>query len=212
MAKKVAEGVALGLQYEIYDRTGVVTHTETRSETEVEGSISGGGGYSSGGTGYQAPVSGSIASKTTRFQNIFLSDGEGKEHTIELQNFLIPCKPDHKLTMFLLTSGGKDTGSYFSAYNHNTRETYDHPKAIRSEMFPTRSFTILLVISFVLLFITMIGEPDSSFLGTLFLSALGTGLIGIPGWLIGATVGFYRSMLVRKDLAYKNYVTTVGAV
>lgn len=211
MAKKVAEGVALGLQYEIYDRTGIVTHTETRSETEVEGSISGGGGYSASGTGYQSPVSGRITSKTTRFQNIFLTDDQEKEHTIELQNFLIPCKQDHKLTMFLLTSGGSDTGSYFSAYNHNTRESYDHPKAIRSEMFPTKSFTILLVISFVLLFITMIGEPDSSFFGTLLLSALGTGLIGIPGWLIGAVIGFYRSLLIRKDLSYKNYVTTVRA-
>ena len=78
MAMKIAEGRALGLNYRIYDRTGVVDQSDTRSETEVEGSVSGGWGAG----GYTAPVIGSVSSKTTRFQNIYLTDDEGKEHNI----------------------------------------------------------------------------------------------------------------------------------
>lgn len=207
MATHIAEGVALGLQYDIYDRTGHVSHSETRSETEVQGNISGGGGYSSGGTGFQSPVSGNVTTKTTRYQTIFLTDGDDKEHTIELQDFLVPCKPDHKLSMLLLTAAGKDKGSYFMAYNHNTRETYKHPKAIRSEMFPTKIVSIVLAVCFVLLFFNRIGDVGTTFLGTVFNSAFITLLIGIPTWAGGAAVGFYRSMIVKKDLKLKAFLS-----
>lgn len=207
MAKHIAEGVALGLRYDIFDRTGTVTHSETRSETEVQGNVSGGGGYSSGGTGFQSPVSGNITSKTTRYQTIFLTDGDDKEHTIELQNFLVPCKPDHKLSMLLLTAGGKDKGSYFMSYNHNTRETYRHPKAIRSEMFPTKMVALVLTVSFLILFFNRIGDMDTTFLGTVFNSAFFTFLIGIPTWIIGAALGFYRSMVVKRDLKLKEFIS-----
>jgi len=210
MAEHLAEGVALGLRYDIFDRTGKVSHSETRSETEVQGNISGGGGYTSGGSGYQAPVSGNVTSKTTRYQTIFLTDSEGREHTIELQDFLVPCKPDHKLTMLLLTAAGNDKGSYFMAYNHNTRETYQHPKAIRSEMFPTKIVSIVLAVSFLLLFFNRIGEMDTTFLGTVFNSAFVTLLIGIPVWIVGAAVGFYRSMIVKRDMKLKEFLSVVS--
>ena len=120
MSKRIAEGKTLGSKYEIRVRTGTVNATETRSETEVTGSISGGGGYSSGGTGFTSPVSGSVQSRTTRYQNLFITDDDGKEHTVELVDFLVPCKEGHKLSLFLLFTGGSDFGSYFRAYNHNT--------------------------------------------------------------------------------------------
>ena len=210
MAKHITEGVALGLKYDIFDRTGTVSHSETRSETEVQGTVSGGGGFSSGGTGYQAPVSGNVSSTTTRFQTIFLTDDDEKEHTIELKNFLVPCKQDHKLTMFLITAAGKDTGSYFKAYNHNTRETYDYPKAIRSEMFPVKSLAIGLLVIFLWVLFANLGEPGSTFIGNVFYSCFITLIFGIPGWMAGASVGFYRSMIVKRDLKLKNHITAAA--
>ena len=210
MAKQIAQGAALGLNYEIFERAGEVSHSETRSETEVQGNISGGGGYSSSGTGFQSPVSGQVTSKTTRFQNIFLTDRDGNEHTVELKNFLVPCKSGHNISLFLITSGGRDKGSYFSAYNHDTRQSYNHFKALRSELFPVRIFTILLVVSFLILFFGTIGESDSTFLGTVFYSVFVTAVIAIPAWIAGAGVALYRSMAVRKDLNFKNYLQQAG--
>ena len=79
MSRLIAEGKTLGCMYKIYDRTGTVGHSETRSETELSGDISGGSGYSVGGTGFSTPVSGSISSRTHNYQNIFLTDETGKE-------------------------------------------------------------------------------------------------------------------------------------
>jgi len=211
MAKQIAEGVALGLDYQVLDRSGIVSHSEIRSETEVEGNISGGGGYTSGGTGFNTPVRGQIRSKTTRFQNIFLTDDDGVEHTIELQNFIIPCKPDHRLTLLLLITGDKDFGSYFSAYNHNTRTSYDYPKAVRMEMFPRKIFLISIVVVYLLAFLSRFGDPGTSFIGTLVVSALITGVIAIILYGLGTTLGWYRSMLVRKNLAVKNHLSNIAA-
>lgn len=210
MANQIAEGVALGLEYEIFERIGEVSHSETRSETEVQGNIGGGGGYTSQGTGFQSPVSGQISSKTTRFQNIFLTDDEGNEHTIELENFLVPCKTGHRISLFLLTSGGSATGSYFSAYNYNTRQTYNYPKAVRSEMFPTKIFSIVLGLCFLFLFFGSVGNAGSSFWGTLFYAGFVTAVAAIPLWIIGALVGFYRSLIVRRNLNFKNYIQKAG--
>lgn len=211
MAKKIAEGVALGLDYQVFDRSGIVSHSEIRSETEVEGNISGGGGYTSGGTGFNTPVSGHIRSKTTRFQNIFLTDDDGVEHTVELQDFTIPCKPDHRLSLLLLITGDNELGSYFSAYNHNTRTTHDNPKAVRTEMFPRKIFIISLAVVYTVAFFSRLGEPGTSFLGTLFVAALITAAIAILLYGLGATVGWYRSMLVRKNLAVRNHFTNIAA-
>jgi len=112
--------------------------------------------------------------------------------------------------MLLLTAAGNDKGSYFMAYNHNTRDTYQHPKAIRSEMFPTKIVSIVLAVSFLLLFFNRIGEMDTTFLGTVFNSAFVTLLIGIPVWIVGAAVGFYRSMIVKRDMKLKEFLSVVS--
>ena len=206
MAKQIATGSSLGLHYEIYDRTGMVDQSETRSETEVEGSVSGGGGFG----GYTAPVVGSTTSRTTRFQNIFLTDDEGKEHAVELTNFLVTCRPGQKLTMFLLTHGKHERGSYFKALNRNTRETFDHPKAIRSEMYPWRSFLIAMGVLVVLFFINLSAEAGTSSGEALFYTAVATLIVGAPVWFIGWLVSAIRSMAVRKNRDFKAHLTKLN--
>ncbi len=211
MSRRIAEGKAIGSQYEIRVRTGTVNGTETRSETEVTGSISGGGGYASGGTGYTAPVSGSVQSKTTRYQTMFLTDEEGREHTVELVDFLVPCKEGHKLSLFLLMTGGANVGSYFRAYNHNTGQHYEHTKAVRSEMFPWKIFTALTALLAVWIFFIGISEDGNGFGEVLFITVIVTAIGGGLLWVVGAVLAFIRSLGVRGNPAYKSYLAGLGA-
>ncbi len=84
MSEKVTEGNALGAKYTVYASTGSVKSTDTRTETEVTGSVS-------GGAATNTPVTGKVETKITNYQNIFLTDDAGKDHAIELKNFLVPC-------------------------------------------------------------------------------------------------------------------------
>lgn len=206
MAKQIATGSSLGLGYKIYDRTGMVDQSETRSETEVEGSVSGGGGFG----GYTAPIVGSTTSKTTRFQNIFLTDDEGKEHAVELTNFLVTCRPGQKLTMFLLNHGKHERGSYFKALNRNTHESFDYPKAIRSEMYPWRSFLIAMGMMVALFFINLNAEAGTSFGEALFFTAVATLIVGGPVWFIGWLVSYIRSMAVRNNRDFKAHLSQLN--
>lgn len=209
---QVATGSALGLKYGVFTVSGGVEATDTRSETEVTGSISGGGGMSYQGTGGNAPVSGRIESKTTRFQNIFLKEDDGTEHTVELVNFLVPCNSSQRLTLFGVTHGNNEYGSWFRAYNHNSRNHYEHMKALRDEMFPRLSFRIALAVIAVLTFFSANGEPGASLGSTLFLTLI-VGLIaaGIL-FVIGSIIGFIRATIVRGDADYKRAVNEVQNV
>lgn len=206
MSKQIAQGSALGARYRIHARTGTVDSTDTRAETEVTGNVSGGGGVG----GYSAPVSGSVQSKTTRFQNIYLTDEDGVEHNIELVNFLVPCKQGHKLTMLLCTSGDSDTGSYFRAYNHNTRQHCNHPKGVISEMFPWKiAGGVLGVIGLFILFSAFTSEGNG-FGEALFVSVIAIALIGLVVAAIGWVFAYVRSISVRANPVLKNYVNGLG--
>jgi hypothetical protein len=211
MSKQIAEGTALGASYNIYARTGTVDSTDTRSETEVTGNVSGGGGYTSGGTGFSAPVTGSIRSKTTRYQNIFLTDEDGVEHNVSLVNFLVPCKEGHKLTLLLLTSGGSDSGSYFRAYNHNTREHCNHPKAVTSEMFPWTIFMIAMAAIAAIMLFMGFSDSDSTIGGILFLTILVLVLAGLVIGAAGWILAYIRSISVRSNAALKSFVNGLGS-
>lgn len=74
-------------------------------------------------------------------------------------------------------------------------------------MFPTKMVALVLTVSFLILFFNRIGDMDTTFLGTVFNSAFFTFLIGIPTWIIGAALGFYRSMVVKRDLKLKEFIS-----
>lgn len=206
MSNKIAEGTALGIRYRIHARTGTVDSTDTRSETEVTGNVSGGGGVG----GYSAPVTGSVQSKTTRYQNIYLTDEDGVEHNIDLVNFLVPCKQGHKLTMLFCMSGDSDSGSYFRAYNHNTREHRNHPKAVISEMFPWKTFTIVMAAFALFVLFSAFGADNSSFGGALFVSIFGIVIGGLVVAAIGWIFAYVRSISVRSNATLKNFVNSLG--
>lgn len=211
LAKKIASGSVIGRDYHIHVRTGVVENSETRAETEVSGNISGGGGYSSGGYGSNAPVSGSIESKTTRFQNIFLKDEDGDDHVIELVDFLIPCKEGQKLSLFIVKSGENLRGPYFRAYNHNTREHYENSKAVSSEMFPIRKLLMATGGVGALFFLGgWLGDQGS--IGAGIFSAIIAMLIGgIVFGIAGKIVAMLRGSSVRKNPEFARFVAGLAS-
>ena len=209
ISKKIASGRALGADYHVHDRTGTIEGTETRAETEVTGSVSGGGGFSSGGTGFNNPVSGNIQSKTTHFQNIYLKDEDGDEHTIDLVNFLVPCKEGHKLTFFIAKCGNNQVGPYFQAYNHNTREHYESGKALRSEMFPARWFIIGLGVVALVMFLMSLGSTET-LIGAIALTLFTTLILGGVLWVVGAIIGSLRARSVRNNPQFKAHVAALA--
>jgi len=205
MPKEITSGNALGARYRIQARTGTVDSTETRAETEVTGDISGGGGYSAGGTGITNPVRGSVRSKTTRYQSIFLTDEDGVEHNIQLVDFLVPCKEGHKLT--LLDIGGE----YFRAYNHNTRQHCNHPKGVVSAMFPWLVVMIAMGVLALGLLFKLFTDNSVSFGEALIMSviilAVAGAVLGAAGWI----VAWVRSLAVRSNAELKSFVNGLGA-
>jgi hypothetical protein len=111
-----------GKTYRLHSRTGKVMDTNTRAETEVSGSGGGGGGFSYNGTGGSSTAPIRITSTTTRYTKIFLLDGDGREHAIELVDFDVRCRVGNGLTLIWAIPDGKPEGPYIAAYNHSTRE------------------------------------------------------------------------------------------
>jgi hypothetical protein len=94
--------------------TGKVVGTTKNLETKVRGG--GGGGYTSQGSGYTAPVS--ITSTTTVHDQLFLVDPSGKECSFHLQNFDIACRETHDVTVLWAATKGKKNGFNVLVYNH----------------------------------------------------------------------------------------------
>lgn len=108
-----------GKPYDRYHITGEVTGASKHLETQVSGG--GGGGYSYQGTGssYTAPVT----SRTVTHDQIFVSNGDGKEHALRLQDWDVATRPGHRLTAVWLVRRGKSSGPYVAIRNHTTDDT-----------------------------------------------------------------------------------------
>lgn len=210
MAKRIADGNAFGTKYEVFVRAGTVDSTDTRSETETTGTISGGGGMTVGGTGANAPVSGQIESKTTRYQNIYLTDEEGKEHAVELVDFLVPCREGQKLSLIFVKTGGKELGSYFHAYNHNTSKHYDHGAALRSEMFPIRILIGAVAVVAVITWRNFSGSPGNDGFEVVAGTFIVTGLIGVVFYGIAKIFAAVRGRRLRANPAFKQFLAALG--
>ena len=204
-SEKLTEGSALGLGYELYAHTGVVKGSDSRSETRVEGSYTGGTTTDYGdGWRVSTPGHGFVTSTTTNFQNIYLTDDEGKDHVCQLVDFLVPCVEGQKVTMYMVAKRGKKSGTYFSAANQSTRERYNHTKGARSELFPWLSFLAALGVMLVWAFISIYGEKDTSgVVEALFLTAVAGAIVGAVFWIIAWIISFARATIAMRDGRFK---------
>lgn len=105
-----------GKNYNVYEFTGKVAHSNKQLETVVSGG--GGGGATYQGTGGTAPVS--ISSKTYTHDDIFLVNEQGQEHVLRLVDWDIATRESHVIQAIWLIKEGKDTGSYVAINNLST--------------------------------------------------------------------------------------------
>ena len=94
---------------------------DTTRQQKVQGGGGGGGAYR--GTGVTAPVT--ITSTTTTHDEIYVTDDDGKEHALRLQNWDLSIRESHRVTAVWLIRKGKKSGGYVAIHNHTLEQT-DH--------------------------------------------------------------------------------------
>lgn len=119
-----------GINYEIYYVKGKVLGKDKHLETKVSGG--GGGGYSYNGRGSTAPIS--ISSTTIIHDKIYIDLGNGKEQSIELEDWDIACREGHEMVFVWMIKQGKKTGPYIALANTVTDEIYIKKSIIRREL------------------------------------------------------------------------------
>jgi len=179
--KEIAKGVALNQSYSIQELKGRVESETTRSETETHGRISGGQNRMSG-------VQGTISSKTTRFQTIYLKDDSGSEHAVELVDLIVPCREGHELTLW-----GINDGWWFKGVNHTTNKEIFSKSVIEKFAMPHKMIKRVTIIFGVFLFLAFAGilTGDISGLrvlwgaiGAIFFGSLFYIFMHIPGIIV----------------------------
>ncbi len=114
-----SELVINGKVYEHYWVTGKVAGASKHLETRISGG--GGGGYSYQGTGFSS--SAPVTSQTITHDQVFLADGNGREHALKLQNWDLATREGHELTAVWVVRKGKSSGPYLAIRNHTTDDT-----------------------------------------------------------------------------------------
>lgn len=105
----------------------VVEHGKDR---EVKVSGSGGGGYSSYGSGYTNPVS--IRSETTIHDSIFLINKNGEERDFQFKNYDIAVRKDHIVTvLYCYEEGMNNKAQVFAACNNSLKKDFVDRKTVR---------------------------------------------------------------------------------
>lgn len=129
-------------EFQFHIIEGIVMAERTNSETHVHGEISGGEGY---GYRWSSPVRGSINSYTTKTQEFWLKQNDGKEIHINLSNNTVPIRSGHEVAMVFVD--GFNEPCY--VYIKNTENIYQVLREIRNENFFT-VFGILSLVSLVI--------------------------------------------------------------
>ena len=180
------------VNYDICKLVGTVLDEKTRSETKVKGSISGGGGSVSSAYGGQiSPVKGTIDSKTTTYQDIFLQDTDGGEHAIELKNFIVSCRPGNKLTFCGLYGGDV----WFHAVNESTGKVYTNKEILSTHVYPVFIFIAIVIIAATVTYFT----TESLFIGMVI------GLV--VAYIVGKTIKIIRQRSILKSIAENTSAT-----
>ena len=136
-----------GKTYQVHATTGRVAAANKQLETRISGG--GGGGSSYGGTGYTAPVS--ISSQTVTHDQIFLVDGNGREHALKLQNWDVTCREGNELTAVWMIRKGKERGPYVAIRNETLGETqYDDKELAKMHrpLWPLAALVVPFVLDF----------------------------------------------------------------
>ena len=195
MMRKIAEGITLGLKYEIYDNTGVVDHIEVNGDTlkfkPVEGH-----NY------IRVPEFGTDATPQPHHQTIHL---RGETENIELDDVEAPAKSGEALTLFSVRQANQPKGAYFRFFNHKTHQVAENPGALRDQLFPWPSLWSVLLMGLIGVFYYMFNHQDRTAIEAFFITSVTMPVLFVPMYLVGLTIGLVRMAAVRNNASLRHY-------
>ncbi len=199
MKKKIAEGKALGLKYEIFDNSGIIDHIEFSEDMIYIAPNS--------GRHIRVPELDHYPFHMNRQQKLQL---QGEQDKIELHDMDAIGNNGQKLTLFLLTHGKNHRGSYFSSLNHNTRQTTTNSSSMRAQLYPWVTVWSLFFVAMVAFFYNISGVQHRQVHEAIMLTLYLAPAIMLPLFIVGSGIGYLRSLLVKRNSAFKNYASALS--
>lgn len=169
----ITEGKTLLKTYTIQQVTGTVISETNRSDTHV--------------SGYVPPratgLAGTILSKTTEHQTIYLKDKDDQEHAITVQDLTLPCREGHEVTF-----SGLNGGHWFDAKNHTTNQSFYNKSIVNAFTFPKWLFFALigLICAPVFFYIVTAMSSDGAVSSVIAGAILGTFVTAFVSLFVGA--------------------------
>jgi len=151
-----------GRNYGVENLSGIVADASKNMETRVTG----GGGYISGGSGFNAP----IRSLNVVHSEIFLVDQQGRERSLQIEGINIACRPGHELAVTKLVHNNNKI-EYIAAANYTTQSIFFNVLAINRLFEPHK--TRLALISLIIGFFPFLLSGANIYITLIFGSLLG---------------------------------------
>ena len=199
MKKKIAEGKALGLKYEVFKHTGIIDHLESSQEMIYNAPAI--------GRHLRVPELDNYNFPLNPKQSLQL---KGEPDSIELQSIDVIGGNGQELTLFLLGHGKHGQGSYLSSVNHNTNQTVIDADSMRAQMYPWRSILTLCFIAMIAFFIDVHEIQHKQLREAFIMSLTLSPIIILPLFIAGDAIGFLRSMVIRRNCDFKSYATALS--
>ena len=140
-----------GINYRLESVTGKVLDTTKSMETSVQGSVSGGGGRLREGSGKLKAVDLNMVSTTIVYDQFFLQDDAGREHSFQLQGFNVACRAGNSLTVTAAFKTGQQRGPYVAVRNNSTNVHFVNDKVLRSLCSPNMLLYLLACLGAIIL-------------------------------------------------------------
>ncbi len=198
MKKKIAEGNALGLKYEIFDNTGIIDHIEFSQDMVYIAPTT--------GRHIRVPELDNYPFHLNRHQSLKL---KGEQDSIDLDNMDAIGNNGQELTLFLLTRSRSNRGSYFSLVNHDTHKALTNDNSMRAQLFPWAGTWAMFAIVMIAFFFNMHEIQHRQTQEAIMLCLYFSPVIMLPLFIAGSGVGFLRSLVVKRNRAFKNYAATL---
>ena len=199
MKKKIAEGKALGLKYEIFDNSGIIDHIEFSEDMIYIAQQH--------GRHIRVPELDHYPFHMNRQQHLQL---QGEQDNIELHDMEAIGNDGQELTLFMLTHGKNNQGSYFSSLNHNTHQAVTNARSMRAQLYPWVTVWCVFCVAMLAFFYNLSGVQHRDIQEALLLTLYFAPIIMLPLFIVGSGIGFLRSLLVKRNSAFKNYATALG--
>lgn len=111
----------------VHSLTGTITGYNQHVETHVH--ASGGGGTFVKGSGSVAPIE--VSSTNTLHKEVFLEDGDGRTHALNLTGWNVPLAQGHRMVLVWVKDRDDATGPYVALKNLTTGQYIVNDKPVQ---------------------------------------------------------------------------------